>query len=114
VAMVTALTSLFTERTTRPWVAMTGEITLTGFVLRVGGVKEKVLAARRSGISEVILPAQSRDDVFEEIPEELRRGLTFHFVDTIAEVLDLALEPSEFGEHVAPPTHHGHHPSAPL
>lgn len=94
VTMVTALVSLFTDRPVRPYVAMTGEITLSGLVLPVGGIKEKVLAAKRSGIHEVILPKENEPNVREEIPDHLRQGLTFHFVKTIAELLALALEPA--------------------
>ena len=100
VAMVVALASLLTARPVRSEVAMTGEITLSGFILRIGGVKEKVLAARRCGISEIILPAGNRPDVLDEIPEELGRGLTFHFVDRVEEALELALEERPAREHV--------------
>ncbi len=91
VTMVTALTSLFTETPVRPYVAMTGEITLTGHVLPVGGIKEKVLAAKRSGIREMILPAENEAHVRHDIPEHLRQGITFHFVRAIDEVLEHAL-----------------------
>jgi ATP-dependent Lon protease len=72
---------------------MTGEITLSGRVLPVGGIKEKVLAARRVGITEVILPKQNEKNVNEDLTPELRRGLTVHLVTTIDEVLALALQP---------------------
>jgi len=94
VTMVTALVSLFTDRPVRPYLAMTGEITLSGLVLPVGGIKEKVLAAKRSGIREVILPKENEPNVREEVPEHLRQGLSFHFVKTIAELLTCALEPT--------------------
>jgi ATP-dependent Lon protease len=70
---------------------MTGEITLSGRVLPVGGIKEKVLAARRHGITELILPKQNEKNVKEDLGEELRKGLTIHLVSTIDEVLLLAL-----------------------
>jgi ATP-dependent Lon protease len=91
VTMATALVSLFTDTPVRPYVAMTGEITLTGHVLPVGGIKEKVLAARRSGVREMILPAENRPNLLEDVPEHLRRGMSFHFVKTIDEVLEHAL-----------------------
>jgi ATP-dependent Lon protease len=94
VTMVTAIASLATGRRERPRVAMTGEITLTGRVLPVGGIKEKVLAARRAGIQEIILPERNRRDVEEDVPAEIRSNLQFHFVRAIEEVLSLALEPT--------------------
>jgi ATP-dependent Lon protease len=94
VTMVTALASELTRRPVRGDIAMTGEITLSGRVLPVGGIKEKVLAARRVGIREVILPRQNEKNVNEDLTEELRRDLTIHFVQTIDEVLLLALLPS--------------------
>ncbi len=72
---------------------MTGEITLSGRVLPVGGIKEKVLAARRAGIREVILPRQNEKNVKEDLGEELRKDMTIHFVQTVDEVLLLALLP---------------------
>jgi ATP-dependent Lon protease len=93
--MVTAIASLATNRRERPRVAMTGEITLTGRVLPVGGIKEKVLAARRAGILEIILPERNRRDVEEDVPAQVRESLKFHFVSAIEEVLNLALEPAE-------------------
>jgi ATP-dependent Lon protease len=94
VTMVTALVSEMTQRPVRGDVAMTGEITLSGKVLPVGGIKEKVLAARRHGVRTVILPKQNEKSVREDIGEELRRDLTIHLVSTIDEVLDLALTPT--------------------
>jgi ATP-dependent Lon protease len=94
VTMVTALASELTRRPVRGDLAMTGEITLSGRVLPVGGIKEKVLAARRVGIREVILPRQNEKNVKEDLTDELRRELTIHFVQTIDEVLLLALLPS--------------------
>ena len=73
---------------------MTGEITLSGKVLPVGGIKEKVLAAKRAGVKEVILPKQNEKDVKEDLNEELRRGLTIHLASTIDEALLLALLPA--------------------
>jgi ATP-dependent Lon protease len=98
VTMVTAVASLATGRKERPRFAMTGEITLTGRVLPVGGIKEKVLAARRAGIEEVILPDRNRREVDEDVPPMVRESLKFHFVKTIDEVLALALEPAAEAE----------------
>jgi ATP-dependent Lon protease len=75
-------------------IAMTGEITLSGRVLPVGGIKEKVLAARRVGIREVILPRQNEKNINEDLTEELRRELTVHYVQGVDEVLLLALLPA--------------------
>ncbi|MFL5831580.1 MAG: endopeptidase La [Solirubrobacteraceae bacterium] len=91
VAMVTALASLLTGRAARSDVAMTGEITLTGQVLPIGGLKEKALAAQRNKIHCVIAPALNEQDV-DEIPEHLRKDLDFRFVSTVDEVLEAALE----------------------
>jgi ATP-dependent Lon protease len=90
ITMVTALVSLLTGRPVRPDVAMTGEITLSGRVLPVGGIKEKILAARRAGIRVVFLPVRNQKHLIEEIPEAVRNGLTIHLVDSIEEVLDRA------------------------
>jgi ATP-dependent Lon protease len=90
VAIFTALMSLLTDHAVRPTVAMTGEITLRGLVLPVGGIKEKVLAAKRAGINTVILPERNRKDV-AEIPKGIVRDMTFHYVRTMEEVLPLAL-----------------------
>ncbi len=89
-AIMTALTSLLTDRPIRGNLAMTGEITLRGLVLPVGGIKEKVLAAKRAGIRTVILPKKNEKDL-EEIPSHLKKGLKFHFVERMDEVIDLAL-----------------------
>jgi ATP-dependent Lon protease len=91
VTMTTALVSELTGRPVRGDLAMTGEITLSGKVLPVGGIKEKVLAARRVGIREVILPRQNEKNVNEDLSPELRGDLTIHLVSTIEEVLELAL-----------------------
>jgi ATP-dependent Lon protease len=100
VTIVTALVSLATRRPVRSEVAMTGEITLRGKVLPVGGIKEKVLAAHRAGIREVILPARNERDV-EEVPEELRREVAFVFVDDAEEVLRHALTSTGAGAQLA-------------
>jgi ATP-dependent Lon protease len=99
VTMVTALASELTGRPVRGDLAMTGEITLSGRILPVGGVKEKVLAARRHGIVEVILPKQNEKNVKEDLTDVLRRELTIHFVTYIEEVLALALTPSAAQTH---------------
>jgi ATP-dependent Lon protease len=93
VTIVTAMVSELTGRPVRGDVAMTGEITLSGRVLPVGGIKEKVLAARRMGIHEVILPKQNGKHVIEDLTPALRKDLVVHLVDTIDEVLALALPP---------------------
>lgn len=93
VTIATALASELTRRPVRGDIAMTGEITLSGRVLPVGGVKEKVLAARRAGIREVILPRQNEKNVKEDLTEDLRRDLTIHYVQNVDEVLLLALLP---------------------
>jgi len=93
VTIAAALASEVTRRPVRGDIAMTGEITLSGRVLPVGGIKEKVLAARRAGIREVILPRQNEKNVKEDLTEELRRELTIHFVQSVDEVLLLALLP---------------------
>ena len=91
VTMATALVSELTGRPVRGDVAMTGEITLSGKVLPIGGVKEKVLAARRVGLREVILPRQNEKNVNEDLSPELRKDMTIHLVSSIDEVLKLAL-----------------------
>ena len=90
VTMLTAMVSAFTGTPVRKDVAMTGEITLRGKVLPIGGVKEKTLAARRAGVRTILLPAQNERDL-AEIPEELRRDLTFVFVERAEQVLENAL-----------------------
>ena len=91
ITMATALVSLLTERPLRPHTAMTGEITLSGNVLPVGGIKEKVLAAKRAGVRDVILSAENKMNVEEDITPEQLEGVTMHYVTTIDEVLGLAL-----------------------
>lgn len=98
VAMATALVSLIARRPVRSEVGMTGEITLRGQVLPVGGIKEKVLAAHRFGLKTVILPARNEADL-EDLPEEVRRGIRFVFAETVDEVLDAALEFDPVGEY---------------
>jgi ATP-dependent Lon protease len=92
VAMVTALVSLLTGRPVRPRVAMTGEISLLGVVLPIGGVKEKVLGARRAGIREVILPADNEPNVKEDLQPHMLEGITIHYVRTVDQALEIALE----------------------
>jgi ATP-dependent Lon protease len=94
VTMSTALVSAMSGRPVRKDVAMTGEITLRGRVLPIGGVKEKVLGAHRAGITTIILPKENEADM-EDIPEDVRRSLTFHCVSTLDEVFDIALVPQE-------------------
>nr|MBP6635030.1 endopeptidase La [Paludibacter sp.] len=90
ITMVTALTSAFTKRKVRSNLAMTGEITLRGKVLPVGGIKEKILAAKRAGITDIILCVENRKDI-EEIKPAYLKGLKFHYVSDIMEVLEIAL-----------------------
>jgi ATP-dependent Lon protease len=92
VTMVTSLVSALTKRLLRPRVAMTGEIMLSGQVLPVGGIKEKVLAAKRAGVSEVFLPAENEPNLREDLTPELLEGLEIHFARSIHEVVDQALE----------------------
>ena len=96
ITMLTALTSALTGRPVRDSVAMTGEITLRGAVLPVGGIKEKVLAARAAGVTAIYLPARNRRDV-EEIDPVLRESLTFRFVDQVDDVLREVLVPADGG-----------------
>jgi ATP-dependent Lon protease len=92
VTLVTALVSLMTQRPVRSDLAMTGEVTLSGRVLPVGGIKEKVLGARRAGVRVVILPKRNEKNLIEDVPSQVRDGMTFHLVDTVDQVLNLALE----------------------
>ena len=91
VTMVAALVSLLTDKMIKPGVGMTGEITLRGQVLPVGGIKEKVLAAHRNGLSTVILPKRNKFDL-EDVPAEVRNSMTFIYAETMDDVLKTALE----------------------
>jgi ATP-dependent Lon protease len=93
VTMVTALTSLLSGRPVRHTVGMTGEVTLQGRVLPIGGLKQKVLAAHAAGLTDVVLPERNRGDL-DDVPEEVREQMKFHMAMTIDEVLNAALEPS--------------------
>jgi ATP-dependent Lon protease len=90
VTMLTALASLFTQRKVKKNLAMTGEITLRGDVLPVGGIKEKILAAKRAGIKEIILSSKNKQDI-NEINTEYLKGIEIHYVNKMIEVLNLAL-----------------------
>jgi ATP-dependent Lon protease len=94
VTMATALVSLLTDRRVRPLTAMTGEITLSGNVLPIGGIKEKTLAAKRAGVTDIILPADNRQNVDEDLTPEQLQGLNMHYVKTIEELLEIALPTS--------------------
>jgi ATP-dependent Lon protease len=100
VTMVTALVSLLTDRPVRSPVGMTGEVTLQGLVLPIGGVKQKVLAAHRAGLREVVLPMRNGPDL-EDVPEAVRDEMTFHLAASVGDVLGVALEPAKSGEHRA-------------
>jgi ATP-dependent Lon protease len=93
VTMTTALASLLSGRPVRHTVGMTGEVTLQGRVLPIGGLKQKVLAAHAAGLTDVILPERNRADL-DDVPEDVREAMTFHPVMTIDEVLEVALEPA--------------------
>jgi ATP-dependent Lon protease len=92
VTMTTALASLLSGRPVKHTVGMTGEVTLQGRVLPIGGLKQKVLAAHAAGLTDVVLPERNRGDL-DDVPEDVREQMTFHPVMTIGEVLDVALEP---------------------
>ncbi|MCG5217478.1 endopeptidase La [Streptosporangium sp. KLBMP 9127] len=100
VTMTTALASLLSGRPVRGDVAMTGEVSLTGRVLPIGGVKQKLLAAHRAGITTVLIPARNEPDL-DDVPEEVRAELTVHAVSDVREVLDIALTPARVAEHAA-------------
>lgn len=100
ITMLTSITSAFTGRRVRSHLAMTGEITLRGKVLPVGGIKEKVLAAKRAGVKDIIMCSVNRKDV-AEINADFIKGIRFHYVDTMQQVLDLALEPIKAPKAVA-------------
>jgi ATP-dependent Lon protease len=101
IAIATALVSEMADRPVRQDVAMTGEITLRGRVLPIGGLKEKVLGAHRAGIKTIIIPKGNEADI-EDVPEEVRKTLEFHPVETLSEVLKIALVPAEAGEQARP------------
>ena len=90
ITMVTSIASTYTARKVKENIAMTGEVTLRGRVLPVGGIKEKILAAKRAGITEIILSEENRKDILE-IKADYLEGVTFHYVTTVEEVLELAL-----------------------
>ncbi|MGN6793343.1 MAG: endopeptidase La [Streptosporangiaceae bacterium] len=94
ITMTTALASLLSERLVRADVAMTGEVSLTGRVLPIGGLKQKLLAAHRAGITTVLIPARNEPDL-DDVPEKVREALEIHLVSDVREVLDLALEPAD-------------------
>jgi ATP-dependent Lon protease len=91
--MTTALVSLLTGRPVKHTVGMTGEVTLQGRVLPIGGLKQKVLAAHAAGLTDVILPERNRGDL-DDVPEDVKAKIAFHPVMTLDEVLELALEPT--------------------
>jgi len=93
ITMTTALTSLLTGRPIKHTVGMTGEVTLQGRVLPIGGLKQKVLAAHAAGLTEVILPERNRGDL-DDVPADVREAMTFHPVMSVAEVVEQALEPA--------------------
>jgi len=93
VTMTTALASLLSGRPVTHTVGMTGEVTLQGRVLPIGGLKQKVLAAHAAGLTDVVIPERNRGDL-DDVPEEVREAMTFHPVMTIEEVLEVALEPA--------------------
>ena len=90
ITIFTSLASIFTQPKVKSRLAMTGEITLRGKVLPVGGIKEKILAAKRSGIKEIVLSAKNKRDI-DEIEKHYLKGLTFHFVESVDEVINIAL-----------------------
>ena len=92
--MVTAMVSALSKKPIRSDIAMTGEVTLTGRVLPIGGVKEKSLAAYRAGIRTIILPSENKKDI-EKIPENIKHKIKFLFVDRVEEVLQIALKGEE-------------------
>jgi len=97
ITMLTSMTSIYTQRKVKPYLAMTGEVTLRGKVLPVGGIKEKILAANRAGIKEIILCSKNRKDI-EEVNATYIKDLKFHYVDTVDQVLSIALLPNQVGK----------------
>jgi ATP-dependent Lon protease len=116
VTMATTLVSLLTKRRITPLLAMTGEITLSGNVLPVGGIKEKVLAAKRAGVRDVILPAENKMNVEEDLTPEQLENLTVHYVKTIDEALQFSLPEVAGGPAATPPKDpkQGYHPPEPV
>lgn len=102
VTLFVALLSMLTNRPVKNDVAMTGEITLRGAVLPVGGIKEKVLAAKRAGLKKVILPERNRKDL-DDVPENVREGLEFQFIKRVDDIIDFAIEPRPVSDIVIPP-----------
>jgi len=102
ITMTTALASLLTGRRVRAGLAMTGEVSLSGRVLPVGGIKEKVLAAHRAGIRTVLLPSRNAKNLIEDVPARVREEMTIHSVDSVADVLTLALEDAPTWPQAAP------------
>ncbi len=96
--MVCAMVSMLTGKLVRSDVAMTGEITLRGKVLPIGGIKEKTLAAKRAGVKDIILPEENRQNVQEDLTPEQLQGLTMHYVKSIPELLEIALPTSRAEE----------------
>ena len=97
ITMVTSMASIYTQRKVKPFMAMTGEVTLRGKVLPVGGIKEKILAANRAGVKELILCSKNRKDI-EEINSSYLKDLTFYYADNVEQVLDIALLPNQVGK----------------
>jgi ATP-dependent Lon protease len=100
ITMLTSMASIYTQRKVKPYLAMTGEITLRGKVLPVGGIKEKILAANRAGVREIILCSKNRKDI-EEINTSYIKDLTFHYADAVNQVLEQALLPGKVGQPMA-------------
>jgi ATP-dependent Lon protease len=102
ITMTTALASLFSGRRVKPLLAMTGEVTLSGRVLPIGGIKEKALGARRAGIKTIVVPERNRKDVLEDLPDEVRNEVKFEFVSDVSRVLELALEQNQEAKAIKP------------
>lgn len=109
IAMLTTIASLFSGRSVNSKLAMTGEVTLRGAVMPVGGIKEKVLGAHRAGIDRIILSSKNRRDL-KDVPEEVRSQIKFDFVDSAAEVLKIALDLDAEGDPVGPVAVPAHQP----
>jgi len=97
ITMVTAIASLLTSRPVKSTVGMTGEVTLQGRVLPIGGLKQKVLAAHAAGLTEVILPERNQADL-DDVPPDVRNQMQFHIVGSVDQVLELALQPTELAK----------------